>query len=408
MAPLIPQGLINPELNLFFALLIGIGFGYVLEQAGFSSAKKLAGVFYGYDFVVLRVFFTAGITAMTGLLFFGYLGWIDMDLVFVNPTFLYSAITGGVIMGFGFVLGGYCPGTSIVAAVTGKKDAMVFLAGMLAGIFLFGHFYHDFEPLYTGHFLGNIFVYDSLGMSRAWFALLLVIVALLAFIITQMIEDKVNKTASDKIKERPSYKMPSMLLLTAMVVFLFLPGERSSNIRERNPGELIEKIDAGKPYVSSHRVILEIKNGRDELVLIDTRQQAEYERFTLPGAVHIPPHDILQRRWGPLFRKDLRPKIFFSNGSSNAMMAYLTAARAGYDNVFIMDGGLNKLFQELFTDTAIPDTTAYNLQDRSNARFLYEARQFFLEGVVAAKEKEERPRIKAPEESEIIPVIGGC
>ncbi len=210
MAPLIPQGLINPELNLFFALLIGIGFGYVLEQAGLSSAKKLAGVFYGYDFVVLRVFFTAGITAMTGLLFFGYLGWIDMNLVFVNPTFLYSAIAGGIIMGFGFVLGGYCPGTSIVATVTGKIDAIVFVAGMLIGIFIFGHFYHSFEGLYTGHFLGNIFVYDSLGISRSWFALLLVIVALLAFAITQMIEDRVNKTTPEQIKERPSYNLPSI------------------------------------------------------------------------------------------------------------------------------------------------------------------------------------------------------
>ena len=57
MAPFIPQGYINPELTLFFALMLGIGFGYILEQAGFSSARKLAGVFYGYDFVVLRVFF---------------------------------------------------------------------------------------------------------------------------------------------------------------------------------------------------------------------------------------------------------------------------------------------------------------------------------------------------------------
>lgn len=408
MAPLIPHGIINPELTLFFALIVGIGFGYVLEQAGFSSAKKLAGVFYGYDFVVLRVFFTAGITAMTGLLFFNYLGWVDMTMVFINPTFLYSAITGGVIMGFGFIMGGYCPGTSIVAAVTGKIDAMLFIIGMFAGIFLFGHFYDLFEPLYNSHFLGNIFVYDSLGMSRSWFALILVITALLAFAITQLIEDKINKTSPEKIRTRPSYVLPAMLLIVSMIVFLFLPVERKSRPGERAPDVLLAEIHDEKTYVSTHRVIHEIKNGHNNLVLIDVRDKAEYDRFTLPGAVSIRPDAIPDRQWRTLFKKDQRDKVFFGNGNSKAVMAYLAASRAGYERIYLMDGGLNAMFGELFADEQIPDTTAYDLQNRSTARFLNSARQFFLEGGVAAKQLEEKPRIQAPEESEVIPVIGGC
>ncbi len=202
--------------------------------------------------------------------------------------------------------------------------------------------------------------------------------------------------------------MPSMLLIAAAFIFLFIPEERKSTLRERPPAALWEEIHAGKLFVSTHRVIHEVKNHRDELVLIDTRKKAEYDRFSLPGAVHMPLEEILHRRWRPLFNKDPRPKVFFGNGSSYATMAYMTAARAGYDRVFILDGGLNKLFNDLFTETEMPDTTAYNLQDRSTARFLNEARRFFLDGGVAAREEEERPRIKAPEESEIIPVIGGC
>ncbi len=408
MAPFIPQGIINPELTLFFALVLGIGFGYVLEQAGFSSARKLAGVFYGYDFVVLRVFFTAGITAMTGILFLSYLGWLDMDFVFVNPTFLYSAIVGGAIMGFGFIMGGYCPGTSIVAAVTGKVDALVFTLGMLLGIFVFGHFYHQFESLYTGHFLGNIFVYDSLGISRPWFALILAVVALLAFAITQMIEDRVNGTSPELIKARPSYILPSMLLIAALFVFLFLPEERRSNLREARPAEMLAAMQSGDAYISTHRVILEVVQDRDQLILIDTRSEAEYQRFTLPGALNIEPAEILQRRWRPIMKQDQRTKVFFGNGNSRATEAYMAAARAGYSNVVMMQGGLNRMFDELFVDTEMPDTTAYNLQDRSNARFLLSARNFFLEGGLADREEDARPKIRAPEESEVIPVIGGC
>jgi hypothetical protein len=110
MGPLVTNEIISESTNLLLAFVIGIGFGFVLEASGFSSSRKLAGVFYGYDTVVLKVFFTAAITAMIGLLFFDLFGWIDLETVYVNPTYLTSAIIGGIIMGAGFIIGGYCPG----------------------------------------------------------------------------------------------------------------------------------------------------------------------------------------------------------------------------------------------------------------------------------------------------------
>jgi len=408
MAPFIPQGLINPELTLFFALILGIGFGYILEQAGFSSARKLAGVFYGYDFVVLRVFFTAGITAMTGLMFLGYLGWVDLSLLYVNPTYLYSAIVGGVIMGFGFILGGYCPGTSFVGAVIGKVDAMVFIVGSLIGIFIFGHFYSTFEPVYTGNFLGHIHIYDSLGISKSWFAFMLVVVALIAFMLTQMIEDRVNNISTEAIATRPSYRLPTLLLIAAVFIFLFLPDERKSRMSEVSAEVLMEEVFGDAAYVSTQRVIHQIKNQHNNLILIDARSREEHEYFSLPGAVHVTADDVLNRGWRNLFRKDHRMKVFFSNGSSEATKAFMTARRAGYDNIFIMDGGLNKMFYELFVDIQDDKITSTNLQERSTARFLRDARIFFLEGGIAPRDLEERKVIQAPEQSEIIPVIGGC
>ena len=137
IGPLIPQGTIGSEWSNVSGLILGMGFGYVLESSGFSSSRKLAGVFYGYDFVVLKVFFTAAITAMVGLLYFSYLGWVDFSMIYINPTFVTSAIVGGVIMGLGFIMGGFCPGTSFCGAAIGKIDAMIFSLGMFVGIFLF-------------------------------------------------------------------------------------------------------------------------------------------------------------------------------------------------------------------------------------------------------------------------------
>ena len=128
MGPLVPD-IIGNDLNYIVALIIGILFGMVLEQAGFSTSKKLVGLFYGYDFTVLRVFFTAGITAMVGVIALNHFGLLDINLIYINPTYLWSALVGGIIMGLGFVIGGFCPGTSVCAAAIGKIDAMYFVLG---------------------------------------------------------------------------------------------------------------------------------------------------------------------------------------------------------------------------------------------------------------------------------------
>jgi len=185
------------EWNLVASFLIGIGFGFVLEQAGFSSSKKLAGVFYGYDFVVMKVFFTGAITAMLGLIYFGYLGWIDLSNIYINPTFLYPAMVGGIIMGLGFITGGFCPGTSICAAAVGKIDAMFFIGGIIIGVFIFAELFPLFENFYSSGNLGAIKIFDSLGISEGLFALILIVVALGMFYVTSLIEDKVQKTFQD-------------------------------------------------------------------------------------------------------------------------------------------------------------------------------------------------------------------
>jgi hypothetical protein len=190
MGPLTDIGVLNSNWELLIALVLGIGFGYVLEAAGFSTSRKLAGVFYGYDFVVWRVFFTAALTAMVGLMYFSYLDWIDLSLIYVNKTFLGSAIAGGVIMGLGFIIGGFCPGTSVCALAIGKLDALLFLGGVFLGIFLFGATFPMIEEFYTSGALGSILVYDVLGISAGLFVFILILFAIVSFYLTARIQRK--------------------------------------------------------------------------------------------------------------------------------------------------------------------------------------------------------------------------
>ena len=190
MGPLITNEIISSNTNLLFAFLIGIAFGFILESSGFSSSRKLAGLFYGYDTVVLKVFFTAGITGMIGLLFFSLFGWIDMEMVFVNPTYLSSAIAGGLIMGAGFILGGFCPGTSVCAAAIGKIDAMVFVGGLFIGVFIFTEGYPLIEKLYLANYKGDIKLSTALGISDGVMALLFIFMAVAVFWVAEFAEKK--------------------------------------------------------------------------------------------------------------------------------------------------------------------------------------------------------------------------
>ena len=193
MGPLIPNGVIGGGWDLVIAILLGVAFGFILEASGFSSSRNLAGVFYGYNFVVLRVFFTALIVAMVGLLYFDYVGWLNLSQIFILPTFLTPMIVGGVIMGVGFVLGGFCPGTSFTGIAIGKLDAVFFTIGLYLGIFGFSLAYPLFEDFFTSGDLGNVTLMEITGIPAPYFAVAFTVMALAAFWGTMFIEKRVRK-----------------------------------------------------------------------------------------------------------------------------------------------------------------------------------------------------------------------
>jgi uncharacterized membrane protein YedE/YeeE len=193
MGPLFPLGTIGEEFNMLIGFFIGIGFGFLLEAAGFTNTRKLAGVFYGYDFVVLKVFFSAAISAAIGLFLMNHYGLIEMDAIFYPKTFWIPTLIGGLIMAFGFLIGGFCPGTSVCAAVTGKIDAMVFVLGAFIGIFGYSMTYESlWEDLRNSGKMGKVNIAEWMGISDGLFILLMTIVAAIIFFAATRIQEKVT------------------------------------------------------------------------------------------------------------------------------------------------------------------------------------------------------------------------
>lgn len=180
-APFYKFGLFNDEISLVVAVVIGIGFGFVLERAGFGSARKLAAQFYFTDMTVLKVMFTAIVTAMLGVYFLSVLGFMDISLIYLTPTNILPQVIGGLLLGFGFVIGGYCPGTSCVSASTGRIDGWVYLLGIIAGIFVFGEMFPLVEGFYNSTPMGEMTLPALLGLPYGLMVFAVVVMAVGAF-----------------------------------------------------------------------------------------------------------------------------------------------------------------------------------------------------------------------------------
>ena len=189
-APFFIHGFFGSGTSLLIALVIGIFFGFFLERGGLGNATKLVGQFYFYDMTVFKMMFTAIITAMLGLFWLSYFGFLDLSLVYLIPTYIVPQIVGGFIFGVGFVMGGLCPGTSCVSLTTGRLDAVVLIFGMIFGIFVFGECFPLIRNFYYSTAMGDATFPQLFNVSYGVTVFMAVIIALGGFVAAEKIEKK--------------------------------------------------------------------------------------------------------------------------------------------------------------------------------------------------------------------------
>jgi uncharacterized membrane protein YedE/YeeE len=178
--------------SLFLAFVIGIAFGWTLERAGLGSARKLVGQFYLTDLTVFKVMFSAIVTAMLGVFWLARVGVLDLSQVYVPETFLVPQLVGGLIFGAGFVLAGLCPGTSCVAAATGRGDGASVVAGLFTGVLLTGLWFAPFQSFYERDPRGTLTWPEMLHLSYGTVVFGVVLIAIAGFLVAERIERRVR------------------------------------------------------------------------------------------------------------------------------------------------------------------------------------------------------------------------
>ncbi len=353
MAPYDIVAVLGKFLGYLVYLLIGVGFGAVLEMSGFGDSRKLAAQFYFKDMTVLKVMFTAIVVAMVLIFAFSSLGLLEFNRVYVNPTYLVPGIIGGIIMGFGFIIGGFCPGTSIVALSTLKVDGFFFAGGVAVGAFLFGETLSLFQGFHNSTYMGRFILPELFGISTGAVVFLVVLMALIMFYWSEIAEKFFGeKVAWKDIRKRPTHTgkiLASAALVFAALFVLFsgqpTPEEKWNWIKKAET----KKLENREVYIHPGELLEVMNDPMLYSTLLDLRSETDYNLFHLENARNIALKDI----YNDELIKELAQApvntvvVVMSNNEAEATRGYKLLRAQGVLNVYILSGGVNhwlKLF----------------------------------------------------------------
>jgi rhodanese-related sulfurtransferase/uncharacterized membrane protein YedE/YeeE len=321
-------------------LLIGFLFGYVLEMAGFAKSDKLAAQFYFKDLTVLKVMFTAIVVAMAGIFLSSAVGLLDYNLVWVNPTYLWPGIVGGLIMGVGFILGGFCPGTSLTAVATGKIDGIFFVLGVIFGIFTFGESVSLFEGFFNSSYYGRLTLMDWLNLPTGVVVLIVMLMALFMFWGGEQLERIFGGRSLTK-EPKLRYAGAGVLVLLAIAVLVIGQPtiEERWEILSVERGPLLE--DARAYQIHPGELLGLVHNDDIKLFMFDLRSESDFNLFHIQDAENATLLD-LETRVGTL-RLEPSNTVFvvMSNNEELSTAAWKLLVTERLHNVYILEGGIN-------------------------------------------------------------------
>jgi rhodanese-related sulfurtransferase len=357
--------------------IIGFGFGVALELGGFGDTRKLAAQFYFKELTVLKVMFAGIVVAAVLLAGATSFGLLDMSRVWVNPTFLWPGIVGGLVMGVGFILGGFCPGTSVVAASTLKIDGMLFLGGVILGTGLFGETVGRFETFFISSDMGRFTLPELFGLPLGVTLVLVVAMALLMFWGGELLERRFGEGrpwSEIALAPRALGKVGAagLLLLLALVVAVIGQPSPAEKFALLGP-EARRPVEERALFVHPAEVVALRNDLNVQVVVLDLRDEHDFNLFHLGGARRVAPEALFRPEiLKPLLDQPATTVTFLAgNGEAAALSAWKGLKALGVPNLYVIEGGMNGWLEKYALPYCVAQPAAPSAADTEAPRFLF-------------------------------------
>ncbi|MCA9918328.1 MAG: rhodanese-like domain-containing protein, partial [Anaerolineales bacterium] len=239
----------------------------------------------------------------------------------------------------GFIIGGFCPGTSLVAAATLKLDGIFFVLGVFFGILLFGETVGGFSEYWNSSYMGRYTLMDWLGLPTGTVVLLVVLMALFMFWGAEKLEQYFGgKDAADE----PKWRIGAGGALALAAVGLIIIGQPTTLDRwNRIAGEKTAVLDERSVQVHPAEMLEHIHDPKLNVILLDVRNEADYNQFHILDAEHVPLEAL--PTIVPELHMEPANTVFFviSNDEAAATAAWKTLQAESVPNAYILEGGIN-------------------------------------------------------------------
>ena len=337
--PLHLESLLGKPVMYLVFLLIGFLFGYVLEISGFNHSPSLAAQFYFKDLRVFKVFFTAIVVGMLMLFLSAAVGLLDYNLIWVNPTYLWSGIVGGLIMGVGFILGGFCPGTSLVALATLKIDGIFFVLGGLVGVFLFGETVDSYKYFFNGSYFGRLTLMDIFNIPAGIVVILVTLMAVFMLWGGEQLEKIYGGKDPSKAPKARIYGAGVLVIIAVVIAIIGQPTtvDRWTRLAPSKNLALTNR----EVYIHPGELLDTFHDHKLNLIMIDVRDEADYNLFHLLDAENITPDEIPELIDEFIAEPANTVFVVMSNDEKHATEVWKTMTAQAVPNVYILSGGIN-------------------------------------------------------------------
>jgi len=132
----------------------------------------------------------------------------------------------------------------------------------------------------------------------------------------------------------------SMIILSLGLIIAAVP-KNTTTPYKLSAGQILEEMKSGTQYLYPDLIAQMLVEGDPTLQLIDVRPVSEFEKYHLPGALNIPFDDLLSLQFQDILNQDVMMNVLYANGTTRANEAWMLIRQLGYENNYVLSGGLN-------------------------------------------------------------------